>query len=442
VRLRPLPVAARCRPLRLLRRLAGGAEEVKNLYRIENVSTKRAERITANEEERVRQGYEMQTTLQFAEAEGKLQMVTTVVEDAEGPLLEMQYGPAATVWRMNFGWRRRKDKSIQGFMMNPVTGHWVGGVDDGNGESESEGDAPPDKTPPQRIVPYVEDRRNILIVRPHHRLGVLEAETLTTLQYALKRGIEAVYQLEESELMAEPLPTRDNRQSILLFEAAEGGAGVLTRLPPSPMHWRPWPPRRWRSCTSRHRRQASPGSSRQRWSKNSTTTASPIARPAATSCLLSYYNQPDHALIDRKDKDAGGLVLDMLCRLTQARTNKAPGSSAEQHAPNWRALRAARWNKPGWTMSSEHGHRKPDRGQHTIAGASACADFFYDDLPPGRLHRRPAPRGRTQRAQDAVIDRKLDELGYLVVRFPKDTGSWPDIFKNNADLFGPGKPKP
>jgi hypothetical protein len=34
---------------------------------------------------------------------------------------------------MNFGWRRRKDKAILGFMMNPVTGHWVGGVDDGNG---------------------------------------------------------------------------------------------------------------------------------------------------------------------------------------------------------------------------------------------------------------------------------------------------------------------
>ena len=132
---------------------------------------------------------------QFAEAEGKLQMVTTVVEDAEGPLLEMQYGPAATVWRMNFGWRRRKEKAIQGFMMNPVTGHWVGGVDDGNGESESEADAPPDKTPPQRIVPYVEDRRNILIVRPHHRLGVLEAETLTTLQYALKRGIEGLFEV-------------------------------------------------------------------------------------------------------------------------------------------------------------------------------------------------------------------------------------------------------
>ena len=30
-------------------------------------------------------------------------------------LLELQYGAAATVWRMNLGWRRRKDKSILGF---------------------------------------------------------------------------------------------------------------------------------------------------------------------------------------------------------------------------------------------------------------------------------------------------------------------------------------
>jgi hypothetical protein len=48
-------------------------------------------------------------------------------------------------------------------MINPVTGHWVGGVDE-NGEADE--DAPPDRTPPQRIVPYVEDRRNVLIVRP------------------------------------------------------------------------------------------------------------------------------------------------------------------------------------------------------------------------------------------------------------------------------------
>ncbi len=185
-----------------------GADEVKNLYRIENVSTRRAERITANEEERVRQGYEMQTTLQFAEADGKLQMVSTEVADSAGPLLQLQYGAAATVWRMNFGWRRRKDKAIQGFMMNPVTGHWVGGVDDGNGEAEDRRAAGQDAAAAHRSL------RRGPPQHPHRptpsRAGRAFGQTLATLQYALKRGIEAVYQLEESELMAEPLP--DARQ--------------------------------------------------------------------------------------------------------------------------------------------------------------------------------------------------------------------------------------
>ncbi|MCH8857334.1 MAG: DUF1998 domain-containing protein, partial [Proteobacteria bacterium] len=416
-----------------------GAQEIKNLYRIENVSTKRAERITANEEERVRQGYEMQTTLQFAESEGKLQMVTTVVEDDEGPLLEMQYGPAATVWRMNFGWRRRKEKSIQGFMMNPVTGHWVGGVDDGNGEKEAEGEAPPDKTPPQRIVPYVEDRRNILIIRPHYRLGELVAETLTTLQYALKRGIEAVYQLEESELMAEPLPTRDNRQSILLFEAAEGGAGVLTRLATESealsavaakalevMHFMVPP-------------------AGQSWTRKGLIEeldhdGKPLCEAGCYRCLLSYYNQPDHTLIDRKDKDAGGLLLDILCRLTSARARQGTqGRAPQEHDAELSRTAGSSLEQAWLDHVNEHGYRKPDRGQHTIAGANVCADFFYDDLNLAVFIDGPYHETDTQRAADAAIDRALDELGYLVVRFPKEQARWPDIFKNNADLFGPGK---
>lgn len=415
------------------------AQEVRSLYRIENVSTKRAERITANEEERVRQGYEMQTTLQFAEVDGKMNMVTTVVEDDEGPLLELQYGPSATVWRMNFGWRRRKEKSIRGFMMNPVTGHWVGGVDEGNGETESGSDAPPDKTPPQRIVPYVEDRRNILIVRPHQSLGELKAETLTTLQYALKRGIEAVYQLEESELVAEPLPTRDNRQSILLFEAAEGGAGVLTRLATEPealaavaakaldvMHY------------------AAPQASRA-WSRKELIEeldheGKPMCEAGCYRCLLSYYNQPDHALIDRKDKDAGGLLLDILCRLTRGRANQGTqGRAPEEHEAELARTAGSTLEQAWLDHVLLHGYRKPDRGQHTISGAKVCADFFYDELNLAVFIDGPHHETEAQRIQDAAIDRTLDELGYLVTRFPKEQARWPHIFKNNADLFGPGK---
>lgn len=415
-----------------------GAQEVKNLYRIENVSTKRAERITANEEERVRQGYEMQTTLQFAEADGKLQMVTALVEDDQGPLLEMQYGPTATVWRMNFGWRRRKEKAIQGFMMNPVTGHWVGGVDDGNGESENEPEAPPDKTPPQRIVPYVEDRRNILIIRPHFSLGELSSITLTTLQYALKRGIEAVYQLEESELMAEPLPTRDNRQSILFFEAAEGGAGVLTRIATESAAM---------SAVAAKALEVMhfvPPASGTPWQRATLTEefehGNPICEAGCYRCLLSYYNQPDHQLIDRKDAEAGGLVLDILCRLTQAGTKQGTqGRDPGLHDAELARTAGSTLEQSWLDYVSEHGFRKPDRGQHTIAAAACSADFFYDDLHLAVFIDGPHHETEAQRQRDANINQQLDALGYLVVRFPKEKTSWADIFKKNVDLFGPGK---
>ena len=85
-----------------------------------------------------------------------------------------------------------------------------------------------------------------------------------------------------------------------------------------------------------------------------------------------------------------------------------------------------------------HGHRKPDRGQHTIAKAETCADFFYDDYQLAIFIDGPHHESESQRAKDAAINRRLEEQGYLVVRFPKDTGAWPEIFTTYADLFGAG----
>ena len=43
-----------------------------------------------------------------------------------------------------------------------------------------------------------------------------------------------MYQLEDNELAADPLPSPDDRRVILLYESAEGGAGVLRQLLDSP----------------------------------------------------------------------------------------------------------------------------------------------------------------------------------------------------------------
>jgi hypothetical protein len=47
-------------------------------------------------------------------------------------------------------------------------------------------------------------------------------------------GLDTVFQLEESEVLSEPTPTREDRRAILSLEATEGGAGVLSRLASEP----------------------------------------------------------------------------------------------------------------------------------------------------------------------------------------------------------------
>ena len=239
--------------------------------------------------------------------------------------------------------------------------------------------------------------------------------------------------------MAEPLPTRDNRQSILLFEAAEGGAGVLTRLATEPdalaavaakaleiLHFRAPP-------------------AGQAWARDTLVeeldhNGEPFCEAGCYRCLLSYYNQPDHSLIDRKDKAAGGLLLDLLCRLTEARTNQGTqGRSPQTHDEQLARVSGSTLEHAWLSYVNGHGHRKPDRGQHTIPSADACADFFYDDLNLAIFVDGPHHDRATQRADDAAIDRRLDDLGYLVVRFPKEQSAWPAIFTAHADLFGAGR---
>lgn len=405
---------------------------VQNLYRIENVSTRRAERITANEEERTRQGYEMQTTIQFGEQDDKLQVMHAVMKEGDVPVLELQYGAAATVWRMNLGWRRRKEKSLLGFMINPVTGHWVGGAEEA-GEPES--DTPPDKTPPQRIVPYVEDRRNVLIVRP---LEDLDIKTMATLQYALKRGIEAVYQLEESELMAEPLPKADLRRSILFYESAEGGAGVLTRLATEPDALARVA---GEALSIMHFHQPETGV----WAHEHLQDAldqdgQPTCEAGCYKCLLSYYNQPDHTNIDRQDADNDGKVLDILCQLSRSRGESGSyGRTAEEQLGELSRVSGSSLEQAWLNYVREHGYRLPDSGQHTIERCHTSADYYYEDWKAAIFVDGPHHEAELQAERDAAITSCLEAAGYYVVRFPKDISSWFDVFKAHAGLFGVGR---
>jgi Lhr-like helicase len=371
----------------------GGIHPVRNVLRIDNVGTLPAERITANDEDRQRQGFEIQTVFAWPWRDGRMDVAASIASDDEGPILSLTYAPGATISRLNKGLRRRKDKSIFGFAIDPASGRWTGSKIEGD-------DDEPDKPERQRVVPIVQDNKNALLLQLPG--SALSETAIATLQHALARGLEIVFQLEEGEVLTEPVPTRDRRRAILMFEATEGGAGVLGRLTSDP--------------------QALPRVARKALDlmhfeniDAAVTAAEPDELKDAPHancvvgcyrCLLSYYNQPDHELIDRTDRD----VQRMLLRLARCHVASATPRAENRMNGDWHAA-LARWGLPA-----------PDSDPLTVEGTIMPLAW--------RTRLAAAAFGALDKRAHAVVE----ALGYSIAIIPEVPGEAPP--PQLADLLG------
>ena len=329
--------------------------------RIDNVETTPSERITANEEERQRQGFEIQTLFTWPVRDGGLDLRIATATDEYGVIARLDYGAGSLISRLNKGLRRRRQRSVLGFLIDPQTGRWTG---DQEHPDESADDGP-DSAPSERIVPIVEDHKNALLIRFDD--PALEVSVVATVQHALARGIERVFQLEEGEVMSEPLPDRERRAALLYYEASEGGAGVLSRFIAEPQRL---PEVACVALAAMH----------YRWNDVPVTevAAGDLARltpelledpdsqcvKGCYRCLLSYYNQLDHEQIDRTLPEVLTILL-RLARCTvveQSRPATAGGSPARNEEPAplsaWRTAIVA-WGLPA-----------PDETPLTVGGAT------------------------------------------------------------------------
>lgn len=316
-----------------------GAKRIQKVLRIENVETIPSERITANEEARRGRGFEIQTTFTWAKRNGQSDVLTAIAEDDDGTVLDLTYAPRAQISRLNLGLRKRKDKDLYGYPIDPQNGQWVGA--DQERDDDDTDPADPSRPGAVRVVPIVQDHKNAALLK----LFGPEAEecTLATLQYAVARGLSLVFQVEEGEIATEAVPDRRNRKAILAYESSEGGAGVLRRLVSEPE----------RLAEVAHRAlevmHFTPDSIDDALA---TRDASKLKDADATfcvrgcyRCLLSYYNQMDHALIDRNDENARAVLVRLASGVIRSTSVVCTAPSVAATIETWpQAL--SRWGLP------------------------------------------------------------------------------------------------
>ncbi len=159
-----------------------GEMPVRRTLRIDNVEATPADRITANDEERVRQGFDIQTVFSWPSRDGRIQVTEARFQCDDVTLLNLQYANSAEINRINKGLKRRKNPTVFGFNIDTRTGYWAK-----SGDEDPDVDVPPDITRPVRIVPIVQDRKNALLMRFHEPENLAES-TIATVQHALMRA--------------------------------------------------------------------------------------------------------------------------------------------------------------------------------------------------------------------------------------------------------------
>ncbi|WP_108720193.1 DEAD/DEAH box helicase [Miniimonas sp. S16] len=284
------------------------AEALRNLLPMTTVVTRRRDRISADEEERQRAGFELTTSYRFLPHGTSPGYLDATATRAGRTLLDLRFGDAAEIRVTNLGPRKRAEGSAKGFWLDTTKGSWLSDQKASELESDDETPAADSVNRKARVIPFVIDRRNLAVARWPERLSEHQS---TTLRYALERGIEAVFQLEDSELTSEALPDPDDRGRFLLVEAAEGGAGVLRRLHSEP------------DALARVAAEA--------LRIMHVDPVSGIADDAACvrgcyRCLLTYGNQTHHEQIDRRV--AVPLLLDLAQAVTTPTQDDDRGDSS------------------------------------------------------------------------------------------------------------------
>ncbi len=361
------------------------------------------QRITCQEEERSRKGFDTRT---YFYVEGGFDNTQEAIVKTGGEqLLHLHAFPAARLVHINFKWRNSPEK---GFALNLKSGHWQ------NKQQEAEEGK---KDEVRRIKLFTTSTANVLYIQPVETLGLQGGFAgVITLMYALKRAIENYFQVESNEIGVSVMGEGDS-PNILLYEAAEGSLGVLSQLVENPQVYKSVMHDAFEFC----------------FMKEGVEIPEEELAPATYDDLLSYYNQSHHQVINRN------YIRDSLRLLKDSSVEVLPNRSFGSYDEQYHSLMASR----DMNSSTEEaflkylygkGLRLPDEAQPNIPKMYVLPDFLYK--PNVCIFCDGTPHDEKQVMEDDKAKREaLKTAGYQVLSWyykePLDAfvARRPDIFK-------------
>ena len=374
----------------------GNTEILMDLLEMSETRTIEIDRISCEEEERLSRGFEVKTYFSLPAGHDNIRLAK--VKTGQEDLLYLRFLPCARLTQINKKWWRSREN---GFLMGLNTGIW---------RKEKYDTTSASAEPIKRVKLITYDTADALYIEPIKSLNLTPAGVIT-LQYALKRAVENVFQVESREIGAE-LMGDEAQPNIFLYEAAEGSLGVLCQFIEDKDVFKTIIEETIRIC---------------RFDDET------YQEEASYDDLLNYYNQRFHDVINRFEiKDA----LDKLrvCDI-EIITTRQYGDYDEQYQALLKGI------DPHSSTEREFldylyakGLKLPDATQKQVDGIYCQPDFFYEPdiwvFCDGTPHDDPEIRKKDKTQRDAIRNRGDQIFVYYYKEvLSEKINSRPDIFK-------------
>lgn len=364
------------------------------------------ERISCVEEERISRGFDVQEYFRYSSGFEHTKKVT--IKNAGEPLLNMIFGQATELIKINKKARRAAEDS-DGFAIDQRNGKWLAQRELENKEvAENKKD----------VMLFTRDNADTIYLQPLSSLD-LSADEIITLSYALKRGIEKLFQVEEQEIGVSVMGEREN-PNLLIYESAEGSLGILSQLIEEPLK------------LSELFKVAYAAMHFDPDSREETEYGKSLPK-ATYEDLLSYYNQRDHEILDRHSiKEALEKLMDCEVSLVQE------GKDYEEQYQH--LLESYDKNSNTELKFLRHLYNNkialPDKAQANVPDCYVSADFVYNTengpvliLCDGNVHDLDTVANADRGKRDCLLNNGYDFIEW------HHSEPLEDLMERRKDIF-------